>query len=439
MSFLCLLLACPACYGALEESFNRTSSSLSELFNLISQSRNASFIDNDIMRRLNTTRNILNDLNSLVASLVDRERRLRSNVSELTAQVTSEQSRVEDSENLQNSAESAFQRTQIPLMQARMTLQNAINEASAVQNLLEQQATMNLARATEIHDMLQEELSKLIDLVNQTETISLEQQRNAAELFDRAVTLMNVSANRLSLLCDLLDRQNATLMELRILQSTDILNTDDLLKLARPELSDAVTAATSIFAIAEQLREMVRDLPRQDFMENQLLSNAESLQQRATDQLSNSRSLNEQLTATQMSFAEVNSTAERLLQESEELHRAASELMRRALAARNSANMSTTEGNQLIATAEQLLTELRQRLEEVTRFYNNLQQLLEVIRRAENTSNMAANEARIQQQEVANATRLANEAAALLLQASRDIQQAMQVCLCELNNHHNPL
>ena len=228
-------------------------------------------------------------------------------------------------------------------------------------------------------------------------------------------------------------RDRITLSLLRNLQATQVLDTDDQLKTGRPRLREAVTAATNIMEAAEQVQTMVQELPRQDLMEDQLLSTAQSLQQRANEQLSSGRSLNEFLVSLRSMFTTVNTTARGLLGQAAELERAAAELMMRALAARESANMSATEGNKIIATSERLLSELRQRLDEVMRFHDNLQRLLEVIRQAESTSNMAASEAQRQEQEVTNATRLVNEATTLLMQASRDIQLAMEVCLSDYN------
>ena len=378
---------------------------------------------------LKTAQLFYNYTQMLLASLTAREERL-NNVS--AAQVAIEQLRVINSSNLLNSSESAFQETMEPLSEAVENITRLIAQAAVLQNRLNQSMT-ELSRILELHSMLQLQIAELTDIARQTTNISLEQQRTAIELFNRATMLMNTSANHLTLLCDLLERQNATLSLLRNLQATQVLDTDDQLKTGRPRLREAVTAATNIMEAAEQVQTMVQELPRQDLMEDQLLSTAQSLQQRANEQLSSGRSLNEFLVSLRSMFTTVNTTARGLLGQAAELGRAAAELMMRALAARESANMSATEGNKIIATSERLLSELRQRLDEVMRFHDNLQRLLEVIRQAESTSNMAASEAQRQEQEVTNATRLVNEATTLLMQASRDIQLAMEVCLSDYN------
>ena len=424
------LLACPACYTILEEAFNRTVLLLDDLQDAISRSRNASLIDSSVLRQLNSSTTTLRNLQMLLASLTAREEVLRNNVSAIIAQVASEQLLVINASNSLNSSEDAFEETIGPLEEAGENITRLMDRAVLLQNRLDQAMT-ELSRILELHSMVQLQITELTSIASQANNISIEQQRTAIELFDRSTMLMNTSANHLTLLCDLLERQNATLSLLTNLQATQVLDTDDLLKTARPRLRQAVTAATDIMEAAEQVQTMVQELPRQDFMEDQLLSTAQNLRQRANEQLSRGRSLNEFLVSLRGTFTAVNITARDLLRQAAELERAAAELMTRARAARDSANMSVTEGNTIIATSERLLSELEQRLEEVLQFHNSLQRLLEVIKQAEDASSMAASEAERQEQELINATRLVDETTSLLMQASRDIQEAMQVCLSD--------
>lgn len=380
----------------------------------------------DLINIVEETRTSLAELLELVKNLTKREGILARAVNETAENL---EVKIMQSSSYSRIVRDALVNSMVALTTANTT-RNQVDEIfelfiSSRANLLD--VRENLTNANQLLQDILRLRGELIDIANQSDSISQEQNQTVNSLRQRSYILLDNTTESLANICETVENENATAVHLRGIQNCTIPDLDQLLAKAQIRLQDAVSNSSAVLNRSMLIYDRVLSLVVPDYNSEQLLNDSLSSLEEAEELMDNIESQTNETVLLEDAFKVINTTVNELSARIEYLDSTATDLTERARNAFTLANTSVISAEKVIEDAQFLLDELQQRLDELIEFFERYDSLVKLVRRAENVSEEAVNESENQLSEIQRIASVIENIDTVLQGAVEKLNTAIQV------------
>ncbi len=345
----------------------------------------------DLINRVNSTRSSLTELLDLVTNLTRREEILKMAVNETNIRLDTKITQLSNYSGLVRSALSNSMNILTTANDTRTQVDNIFSRFVLYRSeLLE--ITDNLTNANLLLANIVTLRQELIDIANQSNMTSKIQQETVDTLQRASDIILDNSMESLDSVCEAVDNENTTVLHLRGVVNCTITELDELLTNARMQLENAISNSARILNESIIVYDSVMNIIIPDYNGQQLLIRSEILLIQAEEYENRIDMLTNETDILQDLIDTINITVEDLSNRITVLNSTAIDLIERATVALSLANTSALSAEEAITHVTMLLEELNARLHELTEFLERYDDLLAVVRRAENISERAETE-----------------------------------------------
>ncbi len=379
------MLECPDCYKSVASDFSSTESLLLELILQINISLSSLEFHEDLISTVNDIQGSLTQLLELAENLSQREVLLASAVNQTSVNLDVKVARLTGYSAIVRQA----------LVNSMIALNTANTTRNEVDSLFELFASSraevleieeNITRANRILSNIILLRLDLIGIANQSDALSIEQSDTVNRLRVQSNILLDNTTEALASICEAVENENTTLVHSQSIRNCTLPDLDELLIKARDQLQNAIDNSTKVLNNSILVHDEVLRIMIPDYNENQLLNASENSLKDAEQLMINIESLANETSALQSRFNYINTTIEGLSSRIEYLDSTATDLTERARDALSLANTSALSAEVVIEETQLISEELARRLDEILEFLRKYNDLLMLVRRAENIS-----------------------------------------------------
>ena len=379
------MLECPDCYKSVASDFSSTESLLLELILQINISLSSLEFHEDLISTVNDIQGSLTQLLELAKNLSQREVLLASAVNQTSVNLDVKVARLTGYSAIVRQA----------LVNSMIALNTANTTRNEVDSLFELFASSraevleieeNITRANRILSNIILLRLDLIGIANQSDALSIEQSDTVNRLRVQSNILLDNTTEALASICEAVENENTTLVHSQSIRNCTLPDLDELLIKARDQLQNAIDNSTKVLNNSILVHDEVLRIMIPDYNENQLLNASENSLKDAEQLMINIESLANETSALQSRFNYINTTIEGLSSRIEYLDSTATDLTERARDALSLANTSALSAEVVIEETQLISEELARRLDEILEFLRKYNDLLMLVRRAENIS-----------------------------------------------------
>lgn len=379
------MLECPDCYKSVASDFSSTESLLLELILQINISLSSLEFHEDLISTVNDIQGSLTQLLELAKNLSQREVLLASAVNQTSINLDVKVARLTGYSAIVRQA----------LVNSMIALNTANTTRNEVDSLFELFASSraevleieeNITRANRILSNIILLRLDLIGIANQSDALSIEQSDTVNRLRVQSNILLDNTTEALASICEAVENENTTLVHSQSIRNCTLPDLDELLIKARDQLQNAIDNSTKVLNNSILVHDEVLRIMIPDYNENQLLNASENSLKDAEQLMINIESLANETSALQSRFNYINTTIEGLSSRIEYLDSTATDLTERARDALSLANTSALSAEVVIEETQLISEELARRLDEILEFLRKYNDLLMLVRRAENIS-----------------------------------------------------
>lgn len=418
-------IPCPACYEQIATEFNETLALYEELLSLLNTSTGG--LSPELLREIERYEELLLGLLQRLTNLTQREDMLRASVDSAVVETADLSELIGQFGTNVSAAESATAELRVLVDENLVLLEELRRLVAVLEQTLRLQIRWELQELQSLYSSLLDELNQLVNLSQLANETSFAQQTLAARLLQQSVLALRQSTTALDLLCQAIELQNETTTAIALLEEDTLPPLEDLFAAARAVLSRAESEVPAALSQARNVLERALGIVIPEYDVESLRVTIEVLANRTEVVFNATVVIDSELDNVMREYELLQRNATRLLDESRSLNAEAEDLLIRAHGALAFANDSVEEITELLNRVTSLLDELRLRLADAGNFTAAVEALLRNVELAENLSSRAGQEAEQRAMEVLQAVLLAGEAAGLLEEASRDIQEALAV------------
>ena len=419
-------LACPDCYESVFNDYNTTERLLINLIHQTNLTLSSSELDNDLIDRVNNSRTSLTELLESLRNLSRREVFLEMAVNETNTSVENKETQLSNYSNIVRSALiisiNSFNKANDTRFQV-----DALFQLLALYHSELLEITNNLTNAYTLLEDVLELRQELIDIANQSDVTSREQEQIVTVLQRTSDIILYNTTESLNDVCEAVENENSTVVHLRGVVNCTIPELDRLLINAQMQLQEAISSSARVLNESIVLYGRVLNTVIPNFDGLQLLNKSEVLLNGAEQYEDDINAQTNETRILQDLFNDINVTVTDLSIRVTILNSTAVDLIERARVALSLANSSTVSAEEVISETTWLLEELNIRLNELMDFLERYENLLEVVERAENVSERAVNESDRQYTELQRISVITDNIDRILVTTVNNLDNAIMV------------